>query len=173
MRYMNMEDPLKIIGVDHAVLLRNPRALTGATVACAGWRVEVVALACPGRLQVLPCGGPLPALGGEGSIGPRRGEHRRHHLMSLPPGSHLHQLHRYNPGAEGRHPFHSQHAHARTDRHSPPACCNTCPCAHPHLHARAYRGRQIAHRVHQITCTAASYTFVAVGFRLFHSGYRA
>ena len=78
MRYMNMEDPLKIIGVDHAVLLRNPRALTGATVACAGWRVEVVALACPGRLQVLPCDGPLPALGGEGSIGPRRGEHRRH-----------------------------------------------------------------------------------------------
>ena len=35
---MRVEDPLKVIGVGHALLRRVPRALTGATVACAGWR---------------------------------------------------------------------------------------------------------------------------------------
>jgi hypothetical protein len=35
---MRAEDPLKVIGVGHALLRRVPRALTGATVACAGWR---------------------------------------------------------------------------------------------------------------------------------------
>jgi len=35
---MRVEDPLKVIGVGHALLRRVPRALTGATEACAGWR---------------------------------------------------------------------------------------------------------------------------------------
>ena len=35
---VGVEDPLKVIGVGHALLRRVPRALTGATEACAGWR---------------------------------------------------------------------------------------------------------------------------------------
>ena len=35
---MRVADPLKVIGVGHALLRRVPRALTGATEACAGWR---------------------------------------------------------------------------------------------------------------------------------------
>ena len=38
---MRAEDPLKVIGVGHALLWRVPRALTGATVACAGWRMLI------------------------------------------------------------------------------------------------------------------------------------